>query len=131
MTSKGKSEIISFSIPKTLAEELDNFRREMGYSKRSELLRDAIRTLIRSKSDLDSIEGMVEGILIILHDRCANNRVSDLIHENADITRSRMHSDFKGKCCDVIAISGGAKRIKKMVNELRVLNVERVEIFIA
>jgi CopG family nickel-responsive transcriptional regulator len=131
MTSKGENEIISFSISKELARKIEELKRDMNYSGRSELIRDALRMLIGSKSDLEKVDGEVEGILIVVYDRCSVNRASDIIHENVDISKSRMHSDFGERCCDVVAISGGAGRIREMVDDLRALrSVKRVEIFL-
>jgi len=131
MTSKGRCEIISFSAPKSLVEEMERMSRDCP--KRSEFIRRAIRSLIRQKRDLSEMDGRVEGIMVVLYDRRTANQVSELMHKNDDITRSRMHSDFRGsKCCDAVSISGDAKRVKKMICDLEATsNLERAELFIA
>ena len=60
MTAKGKDiEILSFSLPKKIVTEIDELSQDVGYTTRSELIRDALRSFIRSKSDIDKIKGKV------------------------------------------------------------------------
>ncbi len=136
MTAKGKNiEIFSFSVSKKIAHEIDDLCNEIGYSTRSELIRDAIRLLIRSKYDIDKMKGKVEGVIVVLYKHSADREVFRLKHENMDIIKSYMHSDFNvkaSKCCDVLFFSGDAESVRKIVYDFEgTKNVETVEVFFA
>ena len=101
----------------------------------SELIRDAIRTLIRSKSDLDKLQGKIEGVIVVLYQHSVDNKVSELRHKHMDLIKSFMHSDFRekaSKCCDTLIFSGDAERVRKIIYDFEAItNVEAVNIFIA
>ena len=134
MTAKGKNiEIMSFSVSKRIAEEIDELTKEIGYTTRSELIRDAIRLLIRSKSDIDKIKGKAEGVIVVLYEHSADNKISELRHKNMDVIRSFMHSDFgegRSKCCDILIFCGDAERVRRIIYDLEAItNVETVHLF--
>lgn len=136
MTRKNSNlEILSFSVPAGTAIEIEKLSRDIGYSNRSELIRDAIRGLLRDKSELDALKGQVEGVIIALYDHSAEGRVFGVKHDNMDIIRSYMHSDFSGqasKCCDILVFSGTASRVRRIAHGLRAIkNVEEVKVFIS
>ena len=136
MTAKGKDlEILSFSLPKKIVTEIDELSDEVGYTTRSELIRDAIRALIRSKFDIDKIKGKVEGVIVVLYQHSADNKVSDLRHRHMDVIKSYMHSDFREratKCCDILIFSGDAGRVRNIIFDFKAItNVEAVHLFIA
>ena len=143
MTRKGKgTEIISISLPETTAKEVDDLVEEMGYPSRSELVRDAVRALIKSKMDLERLDGTVEGVMILLYDHRASQDVSDVRHANMHLFRSFMHSDFDAsscevderscKCCEVLLFSGPAEDLRAAHNRFRTIkHVEESLVFLA
>ena len=130
-SKKSNNEIISFSASKELAKDIDKLTKEIGYSNRSELVRDSIRMLKKSKLEIDKIDGMAEGVIIILYDHSVETEVSGIRHNNMQNIKSYMHTDFnerKKTCCDVLFISGKAKNIKKMLFDLETIkNVNEVK----
>jgi CopG family nickel-responsive transcriptional regulator len=128
-------EILSFSVPRKLCRDLETLTGEIGYSNRSELIRDALRLFMKSKVEVDELEGMVEGVIITLYEHSAGVLVSDLRHANMDVIRSYMHTDFNAKtktCCDVLIYSGQADRVKALIFDLKtVKNVREVKLFVA
>lgn len=136
MTSKKKDiEILSFSVPKKLGQELEELTKEIGYSNRSELIRDAIRLLKKSTVEIDRLKGRVEGVIISLYDHSAEAEASDIRHKNMDIIKSFMHTDFNEKtktCCDVLFFSGESDQVKELAFSLEaVKNVNEVKVFVA
>lgn len=136
MTSKNKDiEILSFSVPKQAVRDIEELTKEIGYSNRSELIRDAIRLLMKSKVEIDSLEGRVEGVIITLYKHSAEVEVSDIRHKNMDLIKSFMHTDFNERsktCCDVLIFSGESGRIKELAFALEVVkNVNEVKMFLA
>ena len=134
MASK-KPEIISFSATKELADEIEKLTKDIGYSNRSELIRDSIRMLKKSKLDIEKMKGKIEGVIIILYKHSAETEVSKIRHNNMELIKSFMHTDFNERtktCCDVIFISGQAKDVKQLYFGLEVIkNVNEVKIFVA
>lgn len=135
MTSKKDIEILSFSVPKKLGQELEELTKEIGYSNRSELIRDAIRLLRKSTTDIDKLTGRIEGVIISLYDHSAEVEVSNIRHQNMDMIKSFMHTDFNEKtktCCDVLFFSGESKRVKELAFSMEaVKNVNEVKVFVA
>jgi CopG family nickel-responsive transcriptional regulator len=136
MTSKGENlEIISFSVHKELARKLEKLTEEMGYTGRSELIRDAVRMLMRSNRDLDALKGEVSGTAVLLYSHSAGKAVSEMRHRNMDVIISFMHSDFgkqKKKCCEVLMFSGQANKVRGLVRGLKsIKDVEEVQVFLA
>jgi CopG family nickel-responsive transcriptional regulator len=135
MASKKDTEILSFSIPKMLGQDLERLTAEIGYSNRSELIRDALRLFMKSKVDIDSIKGLAEGVIITLYDHSVETEVSEVRHNNMDVIKSFMHTDFKEKdktCCDVLFFSGKSDRIRKLAFSLEsIKNVNEVKVFVA
>ena len=127
--------IISFSMPNALVSDMERLTRDMGYTNRSELIRDAIRNLIKNNLDVDKLEGKIEGVIITLYDHSAEVDVSDIRHRNMEIIKSFMHTDFNERtktCCDVIFVSGQAKDVKELCFDLGVIkNVKEVKLFVA
>ena len=114
---------------------LDEITREQGYSTRSELIRDGLRLLIRSRYDMDKMEGMVEGVIVVLYEHSADGQVSELRHLNMDIIKTYIHTDFKEraeKCSAILIFSGPAERVRSVIHTIEAINkVEAVQVFIA
>lgn len=138
MTRKGNNsdtEILSFSVPKMISEKIDRITEEVGYANRSELIRDAIQLLFKENMDIDGLRGNVEGVIISLYKHSAEADVSRVRHDNMELVKSFMHTDFGKKdrtCCDVLFFSGNAKKVKHLAFSLGVIkNVTEVKLFIA
>ena len=129
------TQILSFSVPKSVSEKIEELTEEVGYSNRSELIRDAIQLLFKSKMDIDGLKGNVEGVIITLYDHSVETEVSRIRHDNMNIVKSFMHTDFGDEnktCCDVLFYSGKAKEIKELAFNLEaVKHVSEVKLFIA
>ena len=128
-------EVLSFSLSRELVRGLDRLSRKVGYSARSELIRDALRSFIRRHERLERLEGMAEGIIIGIYDRSAERMVSELRHRYPDVVRAYTHCDFdlrSRRCCEVLIFRGGAARVRELANGMQsIKNVDEVQIFIA
>ena len=143
VTMKGKgTEILSVSLPEAAAREVDELVEEMGYPSRSELVREAVRALIRSKMELERLDGTVDGVMILLYDHKAARAVSDIRHDNMHLFKSFIHTDFEGhscavhddacKCCEVLLFSGSAEDLRAVHNRFRTTkHVEESLVFLA
>jgi metal-responsive CopG/Arc/MetJ family transcriptional regulator len=143
LTRKGKDlEIVSVCLPQGTVRDVDRAVADVGYPSRSELVRDAIRGLLKSKSELDSLKGHIAGVIILIYDHGASKQVSDVRHAHMDIFISFMHSDLRGraptgggdahKCCEVLMFSGEASEVREAYNQLRsVRSVEDTTLYVA
>lgn len=134
MTEKGENEIISISLPKEAVRVMDGACDCMGYKSRSEFVRDAVRAFVQEKDKIDRITGIIEGVLILVYDHTADNKVSAIRHSYDNVFRSFVHSDFREvtcKCCEVLIFSGEAEKVRKAFYELRtVRHVEEAHLLV-
>jgi CopG family nickel-responsive transcriptional regulator len=132
---KNGTEIMSFSLPKELVQKLDSLSKTIGYSTRSELIRDGVRLLIKEHEKVEAIAGRVEGVIILLYDHAAEVRVSEMRHHYTDIVRSYTHTDFQEKshrCCEILVFGGEAAGARELIHGLQSLrNVDEVRVFLA
>jgi CopG family nickel-responsive transcriptional regulator len=136
MTSNRKgTEILSFSMPGELVGKLDRLSSAIGYSTRSELIRDGVRLLIKNHEKLDGMRSTAEGVIILIYDHSAETRVSELRHRFTDIFRSYTHCDFEIKshrCCEILVFRGEADRVRNVIAGLQAIrNVDEVQVFLA
>jgi CopG family nickel-responsive transcriptional regulator len=128
-------EVMSFSLPTELVGRLDSLSSRIGYSTRSELIRDGVRLLMKSHQKLESMKGTIEGVVILLYDHMAETKVSALRHRFTDVVRSYTHCDFDLKshrCCEIMVFRGEAERVRKVVEGLQAIkNVDEVQVFLA
>ena len=129
MLKKKKSiEVASFSVPKTLIKKIDALTARMGYSSRSEIIRDALRSFIYEKKELAKAEGFLEGVVSVYHTPEADHSLSIIKHQNPDMIKSYMHSHFEHSdiCLDILLLSGEAHKIRKLLYELE--SIDGVEL---
>lgn len=125
-------DILSFSLSKDLAAEVDGLMQEMGYQNRSEVIRDALRVFLEKHEELHRMDGRVEGVALVLYAHRAEREVHGLLHENQDIFRSFLHLDFgegHPKCCDVVVFRGSAEGVRDALHAIEsTANVEKVKL---
>ncbi len=135
MTADGQARVVSMSIPAEMDEAIRAAASEMGYRSRSELVRDAVRALLREKAGLDERRGVVEGVITLLYEHDAAGQVSAVRHQHMDIFRSFMHSDFDAaacSCCEVLMFSGDIQDVGTAYYRLKALKgVDEAHIYVA
>ena len=123
MSERPATSIVSVSLPKRLAREMDDAAEDLGYASRSELVRDAVRGFLSRLHTLEGAQGHLEGVITLLYDHGRGARVSEVRHRYMGLFRSFMHSDFASDrctCCEVLVFSshrveGSAVRISQSV----------------
>lgn len=132
---KNGSDILSFSLPKELTADVDTIMEQMGYSNRSEVIRDALRGFLDKQKKLSAMDGIVEGVLTILYSHDIEKVVHEILHDNTEIFRSFLHLDFNAgphRCCDVVVFQGKAQDVKVAINKIEATNmVENVRVMLA
>lgn len=135
MNKQGEARIVSMSVPAEMDEAIRAAAKEMGYRSRSELVRDAVRALLREKALLAEWQGTVEGVITLLYEAEAAGQVSAVRHQHMDIVRSFMHSDFDAascSCCEVLMFSGHIDDVSTAYYRLKAIKgVDEAHIYVA
>jgi CopG family transcriptional regulator, nickel-responsive regulator len=107
--------IISISLPEKLLQEIDQLKKEIGFSGRSEVIRTSTRMLIADNQDKKSLKGDINSILILIHNQKAEDKVTEIKHDFEDIINTQIHSHLKeGKCLEVFILEGDAQRMNQL-----------------
>jgi CopG family nickel-responsive transcriptional regulator len=115
--------VVSVSMPDSLLERLDAFAEEHGFTGRSEVLREASRTLMEEFDD-QRLEGRdLMGIVTVLFDYQTTDveeALIDLRHEYEDLVASNLHSHVgENNCMELFVLEGNLEEISEFVGRLR------------
>jgi len=128
------AKIVSLSLPDEILKDMDRAVEEIGYTSRSEMVRDAVRAFLREKSEVSKLKGHINGVLMLVYDHECAARVSEVRHKHMGVFKSFMHADFDGgdDCCEVLMFCGEAEELKNSYNQLSTLvGVKEARIFLA
>lgn len=107
--------IISISLSQKLLEEIDQVKKEIGYSGRSEVIRASTRMLIADNLDKKSLKGEKNSILILIHNQKAEDKVTEIKHDFEDIINTQIHSHLQEeKCLELFILEGDAQRMNQL-----------------
>ena len=112
--------IVSISLNDNILSEIDRIQTDEGYSGRSEVIRAAVRDMISQNKTLDNLNGIVEGVIIVVNDERHNESISDIRHSYSEIIRTQIHNHLEShKCLQIFVIHGNASKVSKLVKELK------------
>lgn len=116
--------IISVSVPKQLLELMDSLANTLGYTGRSELIRDAVREFISSKAPSTKVEERVPWVLVAVTDHTSSPSVDErfigVIHSFEPIIRSFYHQMIgDGICLNIAVLDATWPEIQSMLKALR------------
>ena len=60
--------VVSVSLNDKLLEDIDDFMDEQGFSGRSEVMRTAVRALLRDRKEISGLEGTIDAVVIATHE---------------------------------------------------------------
>ncbi|MBI2183810.1 MAG: CopG family ribbon-helix-helix protein [Thaumarchaeota archaeon] len=113
--------IVSISLNEEILGEIDNARRTLGFSGRSELIRSAVRSFLTESKNIANASGRLNAILLATHDQKAEDIVTKIKHSFDDTIVTHMHSKLEnGKCLETFTLLGDAERIDMMFRALQV-----------
>ncbi|MEM3654134.1 MAG: CopG family ribbon-helix-helix protein [Candidatus Bathyarchaeia archaeon] len=111
------AKIISVSLNEEILKEIDEVKKELGFSGRSEVIRAGARMLIADNKEREKLVGKLNPILLLIHSQKAEDIVTKIKHEFEDITKTQIHSHLKeDKCLEIFILDGDAERIKQFAN---------------
>ncbi len=115
--------VVSISMPDSLLERLDRYADEHGFTGRSEVLREASRTLMEEFDDSRLEERDLMGIVTVLFDHETTEveeSLIDLRHEYEDLVASNLHGHVGDhNCMELFVLEGNLDDISEFVGRLR------------
>lgn len=115
--------VISISLPDPLLKAMDDYASKYGYTGRSELVREAVRSLV-SQDMAPQEEGEAFTIITVITDKRvkhdADERVVSTVHRYDDIVRVLHHYKLdQDLCMNLILTQGSRPRAGELARRLR------------
>lgn len=115
--------VVSISMPDSLLERLDQFAEEHGFTGRSEVLREASRTLMEEFDDQRLEDRALVGVVTVLFDHESagvEESLIDLRHEYEELVASNLHSHVGDhRCMELFVLEGDLEAISEFIGRLR------------
>jgi len=124
--------VVSVSLNDTLLEDIDGFMDEQGFSGRSEVMRTAVRALLRDRKKISDLEGTVDAVVIVTHEDEDSGEIDDIQHDYQDTITTQLHNHMdEHKCLEVFMLHGEAEKVKQLYNKLQASSkVEQAKIIV-
>ena len=111
--------IVSVSLDDESIRSLDRIVESMNLKGRSDAVRLSIRSAVAELKELENYEGLVEGVMIIVHEHHNDSWISIIQHVNEDIIKTQLHSHLQNKkCLELMIISGNGDRVSTMLKDV-------------
>lgn len=111
--------IISISLDEESIKALDSITESLNLKSRSEAVRMSIRAAEAELKESDDFKGIVEGVMIIVHEHHCNQWVNIIQHRYNELIKTQLHSHLKnGKCLELMIISGDGGLVGSMMREI-------------
>lgn len=113
--------IVSISLSDEDLLALNQLQTEGGFTNRSELLRQALRTLASEVQELDKLSGETSAVLTIVYGKKGKGIESNfLLHSQAQLIDALLHShSVNGECIEVIVVNGPANDVRNLIKMLK------------
>lgn len=109
--------VISVSLTDKNLEELDKLQKTLGLAGRSEAIRVCLRSAASEARERDSLEGEVEGVMIIVHRPNEDHELDEARHDFKEIITTQVHSHLRnGKCLDLFLVRGKADEVRSLLS---------------
>jgi len=104
--------IVSISLNQEILSEIDNLKKSLGFSGRSEAIRAGIRNFVSEEKQKTELSGKVHAILLVVHSAKFDHIVSGIKHNFEDLITTHLHSKIEGdKCMELFVINGEAEKV--------------------
>jgi len=111
--------IVSISLNDDSIRALDEIQEAFGLKGRSEAVRRAINAAKAEAQRIESLEGMVEGVLIIVKKDHSDPWMNIIQAKHENEIKTQLHSHLKDhKCLEVMVISSEAEKLSSMLKEI-------------
>lgn len=98
--------VISVSLSGKDLKDFDSITEKMGYSSRSDAVREAFQNFISENRWREEGDHKVSLLITLIYDDSKAHRVLDLIHDHSDAIHSSSHTHMEHKCIDQLILEG-------------------------
>ena len=111
--------IVSVSLNDDNTAALDRIQKTYGLSGRSEAVRTAINAALADIRELEGLDGIVEGVLVIVRGNHADPWMSLIQARYERHIKTQMHSHLQNhKCLEVMVVSCDGADLSSMLREI-------------
>jgi len=111
--------IVSISLNEESLESLDDIQERFGLKGRSEAVRKAINSAKAEAQMIEGLEGMVEGVLIIVKKDHSDPWMNLIQAKHENEIKTQLHSHLKNhKCLEVMVIACEAEKLSSLLREI-------------
>jgi CopG family nickel-responsive transcriptional regulator len=126
---------INISLPGEMIEKLDGIVKERQYASRSEIVREALRTMFSDVEWASRLTGTALAVVTMTFNverRGVFEEISRLQHRYEDIISTTLHNYMRGSCLEVILTRGDIARIGELAERLKAIKgIEVVKVTVA
>lgn len=113
--------IISISIPESLLQKVDSYKREQGFANRSEIVRQALRDYISESKKLSELRGKITVTIAVIYRREAKRgQIADLQHSYGNAILTFLHTHVEeDRCIEIVVAREEAHVIRALIEALK------------
>jgi len=115
--------VISLSLDDKLLEKINKLVDKLGYSNRSEAIRDAIRRLVAEYELSDFKKQTVLAAIMVIYDfneGYIERKIAKIRHEYNDIVVGNLHMHVNGNyCAELLIAKGLGERVLSLIASIR------------
>ncbi len=106
----------TITLEESLAEQFEQFRKDQGYSNRSEAIRDLLREQLLDARQSSDLKGDCTATLTYIYDHHQRDlaaRMTQISHDHHDLTVSTLHVHLDhDNCLETIVLHGSLERVQ-------------------
>jgi CopG family nickel-responsive transcriptional regulator len=112
--------LVSVSLYDDILDVLDKLQKTLGFTGRSEIVRAGIRNLLAEERMKQDLEGVVNSLLLAVHDEDSDDQVASIRHKFDKIVNVHLHNKIdKHRCLEIFSLKGEAEEIKNIAKHLQ------------
>lgn len=119
--------VISVSLSGKELSQFDLLTERMGFSSRSDAIREALKNFISENRWKNEDEGSESLLVSLIYDDCRAHKILDIIHDHSDAIHSSSHTHIDHKCVDQIVLKGEVGRFKEFLSSIAAVKDVRVK----
>ncbi len=115
--------IVSVSLDDESITALDSITESLKLKGRSDAVRLSIKSAMAELKETNDYTGLVEGVLIIVHDHHNDSWISMIQHRYGGAIKTQLHSHLHSQqCLELMIVSGDGEEVGNMMREIRAAN---------
>lgn len=112
--------IVSISLNDENMNALDRIQKTYGLTGRSEAVRAAINAALSDIRELEDMDGMLEGVLVIVRGNHDDPWMIRLQAKYESVIKTQLHSHLQNrKCLEVMVISCMSEELTELLRDIR------------